>query len=438
MTLNIREKIQSLDTLQSCEVTGVVTQVIGLVIESTPMSIPVGSPCVIESVTGNDRVEAEVVGFRGDTTLLMAHSELRGICPGDRIRCFSTTQRVEIGEHLLGNVLDGRGNPVGKDARLCRVDTCPVYGPAPDPLTRRRITEPLGTGIRAIDGLITLGKGQRMGIFSGTGVGKSVLMGMIARYTSADVNVIALVGERGREVREFLEKDLGEDGMKRSVVVVSTSDKPALQRVKAVFVATAIAEYFRDQGKDVLLMMDSITRLAFAQREIGLSIGEPPATKGYPPSVFNILPTFLERAGCSDKGSITGIYTVLVESDDLNEPISDTVRGIIDGHVALSRDLAARGQYPAIDVLQSVSRVMVDIVSDQHRRDALRFRSILSAYRDSEDLINIGAYAKGSNAAIDRAVDMIEPIRNFLRQDIQESVDFTSAANELKELMGKG
>ncbi len=437
MMVDIREKIKHLETLQSCEVSGVVTQVIGLVIESTPMSVAVGSQCVIESITGNDRVEAEVVGFRGDTTLLMAHSELRGICPGDRIRCSSTEQKVEIGEHLLGNILDGRGNPVSSFGRFCRVDTCAVYGPAPDPLTRSRISEPLSTGIRAIDGLVTLGKGQRMGIFSGTGVGKSVLMGMIARYTSADVNVIALVGERGREVREFLEKDLGEEGLKRSVVVVSTSDKPALQRVKAVFVATAIAEYFRDQGKDVLLMMDSITRLAFAQREIGLSIGEPPATKGYPPSVFNILPKFLERAGCSDKGSITGIYTVLVESDDLNEPISDTVRGIIDGHVALSRDLASKGQYPAIDVLQSVSRVMVDIVDEQHRKDALKLRSILSVYNDSEDLINIGAYAKGANAAIDQAVDMIEPIRNFLQQDIHESVDYVSAAGALKELMGK-
>jgi flagellum-specific ATP synthase len=328
----------------------------------------------------------------------------------------------------MGEPLDGRG-------AFFASDEYPLHAEPPHPLRRTRITEPLSTGIRSIDGLVTIGRGQRMGIFSGTGVGTSVLLGMMARYTDADLNVVALVGERGREVRDFLERDLGEEGLARSVVVVATSDRPALLRVRAAYVATAIAEYFRDQGKDVLFMMDSVTRVAVAQREIGLSTGEPPATKGYTPSVYAMLPKLLERSGRGETGSITGLYNVLVEADDLTEPVSDTVRGILDGHVWLSRELATRGHYPAVDVPNSISRVMIDVVSEEHKRAAEEFAAIISAYRQAEDLIHIGAYVDGTNPQIDRAKRLIGPIHAYLRQRIEERSSLEEARAGLFELL---
>jgi flagellum-specific ATP synthase len=378
------------------------------------------------------KVRAEVLGFRDNKVLLMPLGEFRGIAPGNRVVATQQKALIGVGEELLGRVIDGLGNPIdGKGAIRIEAEY-PIYKNPTNPLLRNRITRPLDTGIRAINGLLTIGCGQRMGIFSGSGVGKSILLGMIARKTAADVNVIALIGERGREVNDFLERDLGQEGLARSVVIVATSDHLPLLRMRGAFIATAIAEYFRDRGRHVILMMDSVTRFAMAQREIGLATGEPPTTKGYTPSVFSLLPKLLERAGTSsDRGTITGLYTVLVEADDMNEPISDAVRSILDGHIILSRDLAMQNHYPAIDVLNSVSRVMVDIMGQKHMRNANKLKAALDTYRKAEDLINIGAYVSGSNPKIDYSIDMIERMNEYLTQDITETVRFEDSVKQL-------
>jgi flagellum-specific ATP synthase len=415
---------------------GLVTQVIGLVVESTGPAAQIGEICEIRYSRTAPPTKAEVVGFKSNKTLLMPLGEMAGIRAGAEVIGTGHTQQVFVGENLLGRVLDGLGEPMDDlgPIKTPEAESYSVNATPPNALTRRRITEALPVGVRAIDGLLTVGKGQRIGIFAGSGVGKSTMMGMIARNTSADVNVICLTGERGREVREFLEEDLGPEGLQRSVVVVATSDTPPLVRLKAALVGTSIAEYFRDQGKDVMLMMDSVTRLAMAQREIGLAVGEPPATRGYTPSVFALLPKLLERSGTSDKGTITGLYTVLVDGDDLNEPIADTVRGILDGHIVLSRALAAQNHYPAIDIGGSVSRVMPQVTQAEQREVAGELRAVLATYKDAEDLINIGAYQDGSNPRIDRARSLIEPIRSFLRQGTHEEADFFETQKAMRNL----
>ncbi len=377
---------------------------------------------------------AEVVGFRESRTLLMPFGEVNEIRPGCEVIATGSSLRVSVGPSLLGRVLDGLGKPLDEKGPIDAEAEVRASGRPPHPLARRRIHEPLTLGVRAIDGLMTVGKGQRLGIFAGSGVGKSTLLGMMARNTSADVNVIALIGERGREVRDFIEKDLGEEGLKRSVVVVATSDQVPVARLRGAQVATGIAEYFRDRGLDVLLMMDSVTRVAWAQREIGLASGEPPTTRGYTPSVFAVLPQLLERSGMAAGGSITGLYTVLVEGDDMNEPVADTVRGILDGHIVLSRDLAARNHYPAIDVLSSVSRVMPDVTTPEHRDSAGALRDVLATYRASEDLINIGAYAQGSNPKIDFALSKIDAANAFLKQRVDEPCRFEDTVLALESL----
>ncbi len=417
-----QDQIERIAGLETARTVGEVSQVVGLVVETRGLAAPVGGLCQIETATGVQA--AEVVGFREGRAILSPFGGTLGIQPGDPVHLESWNQRIPVGEGLLGRVLDAWGRPVdGKDAPAVRV-WADLYRPAPRALGRARIAEPLSTGIRSIDSMTTVGQGQRLGIFAGSGVGKSVLMGMIARQTTADVNVIGLVGERGREVREFIERDLGDEGLKRSVIVVATSDESPTLRVKAAFTATTIAEYFRDAGKNVLLMMDSVTRLAFAQREVGLSAGEPPATRGYPPSVFNLFPRLLERAGKTPQGSITGLYTVLVEGDDINDPVADTLRSILDGHVWLSRRLAQRGHYPAIDVLGSVSRVMIDVTKKEHQSAANRLRDLLATYKESEDLVSVGAYVRGSNKTLDRAIDMKERLDEFLRQEIGERATY--------------
>jgi flagellum-specific ATP synthase len=414
---------------------GRVTRVVGLVVESIGPHSSVSELCRINFARTEAPVEAEVVGFRENKVLLMPLGDMHGIGPGSEVISTGHPLSIGVGENLLGRVLDGLGNPLdGKGDITCQ-EFKSVYNRPPAPLERTRIGEPLCTRVRAIDGIITCGKGQRMGIFSGSGVGKSVLLGMIARKSDADVNIIALVGERGREVRDFIERDLGEEGLRKSVVIAVTSDRPALIRVKGALCALTIAEYFRDQGMDVLFMMDSLTRVAMAQREIGLAIGEPPATKGYPPSAFAMLPQLLERAGTSSSGSITGLYNVLVEADDLNEPVSDAVRAILDGHIVLTRKLAARKHYPAVDPLESVSRIMNDIVSDSHLEAARRVGQILATYAESEDLINIGAYVKGSNQKIDHAISKIDAVNEFLQQGMDEHEEFDSTVEKLLQLV---
>ena len=410
---------------------GRVEKIVGLVIESWGPPAPVGELCLLRDPEGGKVGEAEVVGFRDGKALLMPLGEPYGLRPGCEVISTGGPLRVPVGDGLLGRVLDGLGNPVDGRGPLKAMTRREVYGVPPNPLYRRRITEPLPTGVRAIDGLLTLGKGQRMGIFAGSGVGKSVLLGMIARNTSADVNVVALGGERGREVREFLERDLGEEGLRRSVVVVATSDRPPLERIKAALVAISVAEHFRDQGKDVMFLMDSLTRVAMAQREVGLSVGEPPTSRGYTPSVFTFMAKFLERAGSSSRGSITGLYTVLVEGDDLDEPISDAARSFLDGHIVLSRKLASMGHYPAIDPLYSVSRVMVDVVSPEHLKAARRAVGILATYREAEDLIQLGAYKQGSNPRVDEAIERIEDVRRYLKQDMYERAEFEESVQRL-------
>jgi len=428
----LKEAVQRKKTLQY---KGYVSEIIGLVIRANGPKASIGEVVLIESPEGT--IPAEVVGFSDNKTLLMPLGNMRGISPGNVIKATGETLNIKVGPQLVGRVLDGLGQPLDDQPPPPWEKEYPLEQQAPHPLKRKRITEPLPLGIKAIDGLLTCGNGQRLGIFSGSGVGKSTLLGMIARESSADVNVIALVGERGREVREFLENDLGEEGLKRSVVVVASSDQPALVRIKGAFLATAIAEYFRDQGAKVILMMDSVTRFAMAQREVGLAIGEPPATKGYTPSVFALLPRLLERAGTSAKGSITGLYTVLVDGDDVNEPISDAVRGILDGHIVLSRQLASLGHYPAIDVLNSVSRVMLNIISEEHSEAAIRFKELLSVYREAKDLIDVGAYQEGSNPKIDLAIKYMDEMNQFLRQGVSESWKYVETLQSLQEISRK-
>jgi flagellum-specific ATP synthase len=413
---------------------GKVTQVVGLVVESKGPAAQIGELCHIHISRNELPVAAEVVGFKDTRVLLMPLGDMSGIKPGSEVTATGKSLSVNVSDALLGRVIDGIGNPIDGKGPIFSLKDYPLHNTPSDPLTRKRINEHLPLGVRAIDGTLTVGRGQRIGIFAGSGVGKSTLLGMIARNTEADVNVIGLIGERGREVRDFIEKDLGEEGLKRSVVVVATSDKPALIRLKGAFAATAIAEYFRDCGRDVMLMMDSVTRFAMAQREVGLAIGEPPATRGYTPSVFALLPKLLERSGTSDTGTITGLYTVLVEADDMNEPIADAVRGILDGHIVLSRRLAAQNHYPAIDVLQSVSRVMPDIVEKHHKTAAGQLRDSLATYREAEDLINIGAYVSGSNPRIDYAIDHINVINDFLKQSVDENERFDSVVSKLEGL----
>ena len=414
---------------------GKITKIIGLVIESDGPSVNLGELCYIHPRIEAPLLPAEVVGFRENRVLLMPLGEMQGIGPGSEVVSSRNLLRVKVGQALLGRVLDGLGNPIDGKGPILSETEYPIQNPPPAPLSRRRICEAVSVGIRAVDGLMTLGKGQRMAILAGSGVGKSTMMGMIARNTSADINVIALIGERGREVLDFIERDLGEVGLKKSVVVVSTSDQPALLRIKGANTATAVAEYFRDQGLDVMLMMDSLTRVAMAQREVGLTIGEPPATRGYPPSVFAMMPKLLERSGTGDKGSITGLYAVLVDGDDMNEPVADNVRSIVDGHVVLSRRLAAQNHYPPIDILSSLSRVMNEVVDAEHLKAAQRLRSLQATFQEAEDLINIGAYSAGSNPEIDRAIERNPGIRDFLRQGVMEKVDFADTVARMKRLV---
>lgn len=414
---------------------GKVTQVIGLIIESQGPGANLGEVCYVFPRNNAQKMLAEVVGFKENKLLLMPLGELNGIGPGCEVVATGDSFRVGVGKGLLGRVIDGLGNPMDGLGPLNIESDYPINGSPPNPLKRKRILDPVSMGVKAIDGMLTCGNGQRVGIFAGSGVGKSTLLGMIARNTSADINVIALIGERGREVREFLEKDLGDEGLKRSVVIVATSDQPALVRLKGAMVATTIAEYFRDLGKNVMLMMDSVTRFAMAQREVGLAVGEPPATRGYTPSVFAILPKLLERSGTSDVGTITGLYTVLVDGDDQNEPIADAVRGILDGHIVLNREIAMQNHYPAIDILASVSRVMTDIADSEHIKAAGKVKSIMATYKDAKDLLDIGAYTPGSNPKIDEAVEKIDLINNFLRQGIRENFAFAESVEMLKNLV---
>lgn len=429
---NYLNAVQSIDTIQ---MKGKITKIIGLVMESNGPSINLGELCYVYPRTQAPPLPAEVVGFREDRVLLMPLGEMQGIGPGSEVVSSQNLLRVKVGPQLLGRILDGLGNPIDNKGPLITECEYSIQHAPPAALSRRRICESVSVGIRAVDGLMTLGKGQRMAILAGSGVGKSTMMGMIARNTSADVNVIALIGERGREVLDFIERDLGVEGLAKSVVVVSTSDQPALLRIKGANTATAVAEYFRDQGKDVMLMMDSLTRVAMAQREVGLTIGEPPATRGYPPSVFAMLPKLLERSGTGPTGSITGMYAVLVDGDDMNEPIADTVRSIVDGHVVLSRRLATQNHYPPIDILSSLSRVMTEVVDEDHMKAAHRIRSLQATYQEAEDLINIGAYAVGSNPEIDIAIQRNPGIREFLKQGIMEQPLMADTVARMKKLV---
>lgn len=413
---------------------GKVVKIVGLTIESVGPNAKLNDLCrIIIDQKKDISIMAEVVGFRDKRLLLMPYESVEGLGVGCIVENTGHPLSVYVGDELLGHTLDGMGRPTDVDA-LGLHQEYPVDAPPPDPMDRIIINEVLPLGVKAVDGLITVGKGQRIGIFAGSGVGKSTLLGMFARNTKADINVIALIGERGREVREFIERDMGEEGMRRSVVVVATSDRPALLRRNAAKTATAIAEYFRDQGKDVLLMMDSLTRFSMAQREIGLASGEPPVTRGYPPSVYSEMPKLLERSGNSDKGSITGLYTVLVDGDDFNEPITDTARSILDGHIMLDRKLAHKNHYPAIDVLQSISRVMSSIVDDQHKEASGSLKNVLATYQEAEDLINIGAYKKGSNKNIDYAIEKIDAVNEFLLQRTHDKFSFEEILEALEGL----
>lgn len=412
---------------------GKVSKIVGLTIESVGPDAKLNDLCRITSGDGKVSVYAEVVGFNDSRVLLMPFETVDGIGPGCVVENTERPLAVKVGDLLLGHTLDGLGNPIDIES-LPLTEEYPVDAPPPDPMSRELISQVLPLGVKAVDGLITIGKGQRIGIFAGSGVGKSTLLGMFARNTKADINVIALIGERGREVREFIERDLGEEGMRRSVVIVATSDKPALIRNKAAKTATAIAEYFRDQGKDVLLMMDSLTRFSMAQREIGLASGEPPVTRGYPPSVYSEMPKLLERAGMAHKGSITGLYTVLVDGDDFNEPITDTARSILDGHIMLSRKLGHKNHYPAIDILQSISRCMSQIATKEHKQLAGKLKNVLATYSEAEDLINIGAYKSGTNKNIDYAISKIDAVNEFLMQATEEKFTFEQEIAMLEEL----
>ncbi|MDD3013195.1 MAG: flagellar protein export ATPase FliI [Candidatus Gastranaerophilales bacterium] len=429
-----RDIVESSNTFKEI---GQVTQIIGLVIEADGPSSSIGDLCYIYTKMDQLPIWAEVVGFKDSKMLMMPLGDMDGLKPGATVVNSGGAIEVKVGSELLGRVLDGLGRPIDGHGPIRSNKYHSTQIKKINPLVRKRITEPLIMGVKSIDSFMTIGKGQRMGIFAGSGVGKSTALGMLARNTNADMNVIALIGERGREVREFIENSLGGEGLSKSVVVVATSDQPSLVKIKAAHVATSIAEYFRDSGRDVLFMLDSLTRIAMSQREIGLAIGEPPATRGYTPSVFANMPKLLERTGTSDKGTITGLYTVLVEGDDFNEPISDTVRGILDGHIMLSRDLAHKNHYPAIDVLASISRVMTDITNDEHKTAAGDIRNLLALYNKNADLINIGAYVIGTDPNIDRAIKLIDEINNFLKQPTHEKADYQQTIARLIELSKK-
>lgn len=418
---------------------GRVKRVVGLMIESQGPESSIGDVCYIHVGQKHKRkIQAEVVGFKDENIILMPYTTVNDISPGSLVEATQKPLEIKVGPELIGGIVDSLGQPLDGSPLPKGLNPVLTEQQPPNPLERPPISESIEVGVRMIDSLLTVGNGQRVGIFAGSGVGKSTLLGMIARNTTADLNVIALIGERGREVREFIERDLGPEGLARSIVVVATSDQPALMRIKGAFTATAIAEYFRDKGLNVMMMMDSVTRVAMAQREVGLAIGEPPTTKGYTPSVFAILPKLLERTGTNMLGSITSFYTVLVDGDDMNEPIADTVRGILDGHFVLDRELANKGQYPAVNVLKSVSRVMNNIVPEEHRKTAEKLREALSTYMNSEDLINIGAYKKGSSRQIDEAIRLYPEIINFLKQETSEKVSLHESITALYELMGKG
>jgi flagellum-specific ATP synthase len=432
-TIDFGKYRSAIITAKPVRLHGKVTQVVGLVIEGYCPDTSVGAICEIKPVEG-DPIPAEVVGFRNNKTLLMPLGELRGVGLDSLISVRRDNATLGVGPLMLGRVIDGLGNPIDDKGPISVEKEYPIYALPVNPMSRPPIRKPLDLGIRSINGLLTCGRGQRVGIMAGSGVGKSTLLGMIARYTEADVNVIALIGERGRELREFIEKDLQEQGLKKSVVVVATSDQPPLVRMRGAYIATTIAEYFKNQGKKVLLMMDSATRFAMAMREVGLAIGEPPTTKGYTPSVFAALPKLLERTGNFPDGSITALYTVLVEGDDFNEPISDAMRSILDGHIVLSRDLAARAIYPPIDVLSSSSRVMADVASQEHLDVASKFKEVMAVYRQSEDLINIGAYKSGSNPGIDYAMEHIAEMQSFMKQSVHDPVMLEEAVQDLKSM----
>lgn len=435
ISFDFKEYEKILENTESVSYYGEVCRVIGLTVESIGPHARVGEVCLIYPLKEDaNPVEAEVVGFKDNNILLMLYGELSCIGPGSKVVSTNRALTVPVGMGFIGRILDGLGKPMDDKGDIRTVEYYNVDNSPPDPLKRERIREVLPLGIKAIDGLLTCGRGQRIGLFAGSGVGKSTLLGMIARNAKADVNVITLVGERGREVRDFIEKDLKEEGLKKSVLVIATSDRPALVRVRAAMIGTSLAEYFRDKGLNVLFLMDSLTRFAMAQREIGMTSGEPPVSRGYTPSVFATLPRLLERTGNSDKGSITGIYTVLVDGDDMNEPIADTVRGILDGHIVLSRALANRNHYPAIDILASVSRVMPDIVSKEHITLANKVRGVMSVYRDVYDLITIGAYKKGTNPEIDRSIDLHKEIEAFLCQGIEEGFAFEDTLNIIRDI----
>jgi len=425
-----------LEKIETIKWTGVIERIQGLLVESHGPHAVVGELCQILVPKGRGTVWAEVVGLRGKTVQLMPYDEMEGIEVGNMVIAMGEILQVPVSDKLLGRVLDPMGKPIDNKGDIGSSEFYSIFNSPSDVLKRKRILEPIATGVRSIDGLLTVGKGQRLGIFSGSGVGKSTLLGMIARNTSADVNVIALIGERGREVREFIENDLGPEGLARSVLVVASSNKPPLSRIRGAYVATAIAEYFRDQGKDVMLMFDSVTRFARAQREIGLAIGEPPANRGYTPSVFSQMPKLLERCGTGEKGTITGFYTILVEGDDMDEPIADTVRGILDGHLVLSRKLAQKSHYPAVDVLQSISRLAITVAPVEVTKATNYTRKMMAVYGEAEDLINVGAYVKGSNPEIDEAIDKIPVINRFLQQEIKEKTGLKETFEKLGEIAG--
>lgn len=434
MAIDFEKYHRALETTDLVKVIGKVIQVVGLIIEAQVQGVSVGDLCSIFIEKEGREAFAEVVGFKEARVLLMPLGSTSGIAPGSKVVAAGHPLMVKAGPQFLGRVLSGLGDPIDGKGPIAVGEERSLFAEPPDPVKRPRVNEILKVGVRAIDGLLTIGRGQRMGIFSGSGVGKSTIMGMIARNAEAEVNVIALVGERGREVRDFIEESLGEEGMKKSVVVVATSDQPPLIRLKAAFVATAIAEYFRDKDNKVILMMDSVTRFAMAQREVGLAAGEPPTTRGYTPSVFALLPKLMERSGTSIIGSITAFYTILVEGDDFNEPIADQCRSILDGHIILSRDLAARNHYPAINVPQSVSRIMTNLVTDKHKAAAAKLREVLARYSEAEDLINIGAYVKGSNPKIDYALSKIDQVNELLKQGTFEKVKFEDTVRKLEAI----
>ncbi|RIW36408.1 flagellar protein export ATPase FliI [Bacillus salacetis] len=436
--MKANDLLEYIPSLQTFKKFGKVKRVVGLMIESQGPKSSIGEMCFIHISESRKKIRAEVVGFKEETVILMPYSNINEISPGSLVEGTATPLTIKVGPSLIGKVVDSLGNPLDGESLPKGLTPALTEQEPPNPLTRPPINEKIEVGVRAIDSMLTVGKGQRVGIFAGSGVGKSTLLGMIARNTTADLNVIALIGERGREVREFIERDLGEEGLKRSIVVAATSDQPALMRIKGAFTATAIAEYFRDKGLNVMLMMDSVTRVAMAQREIGLAVGEPPATKGYTPSVFAILPKLLERTGTNQYGSITAFYTVLVDGDDMNEPIADTTRGILDGHIVLDRNIANKGQFPAINILKSVSRLMNHLATPQHLKAAEKIRDLMSTYSNSEDLINIGAYKKGTSQEIDQAIVYQPKIISFLKQGTGEKVTMDESVTDIINLAEKG